>query len=325
MLVLQPENLQAFIAIAEEGQFVRAADRIGCAQSVVSKRLKRLEDQLGIRLVERNRRSKVDLTREGRQFLPSAQITLAQIEKAEAQGRNLAHGEAGTLRIGFVFSAIITGIMPNLVRAVHMALPGLEIVPVAMETPEQIAAICDDRLDLALVRPRPSYPAELLASCVHREGVCLALAANHPLAARDHIACADLAASRFIVPQFHEEVGLIDVIDRIVRIGKLAPPQITRTKDFITAAGLAAAGMGIAAVPVSLTALALEGLIYRPVTDLDASLELVLLWREGLPQAVVGILLAAGSRPHDTCFSVTNGEQPLRFPSETSFSPRLAR
>ena len=296
MPMLQPENLQAFIAIAEEGHFVRAADRIGCAQSVVSKRLKRLEDQLGIRLVARNRRRKVDITREGRQFLPSARMALAQMEKAEALGRRLANGEAGTLRIGFVFSAIMTGIMPNLVRAVHMALPGLEIVPIAMETPEQIAAISDGRLDLALVRPRPSYPAKVLASCVHREGVCLALAASHPLAARDDIACADLAASRVIVPQFREEVGLIDVIDQIVRIGKLAPPQIAHTKDFITAAGLAAAGMGIAAVPVSLASLALEGLTYRLVADLDARLELVLLWREGLPQAVVEILLEAGSR-----------------------------
>lgn len=202
------------------------------------------------------------------------------------------------MRIGFVFSAIMTGIMPNLVRAVHMALPGLENLPVAMETPEQIAAIGDGRLDLALVRPRPSYPdpAKVLASCVHREGVCLALAASHPLAARDDIACADLAASRFIVPQFREEVGLIDVIDQIVKIGKLAPPQIAHTKDFITAAGLAAAGMGIAAVPVSLASLVLEGLTYRSVADLDARLELVLLWREGLPQAVVEILLEAGSR-----------------------------
>lgn len=291
-MVLEPESLQAFVAIAEEGHFVRAADRIGCAQSVVSKRLKRLEDRLGVRLVARNRRSKVDLTSEGRQFLPSARAALAQMEKAQAHGRRLAHGEAGMLRIGFVFSAIMTGIMPDLVRAVRKALPGLEIVPVAMETPEQIASIGDDRIDVALVRPRPSYPAEVQARCVHREGVHLALAAGHPLAARDRIACADLAASHFIVPQFHEEVGLIDVIDRIVRIGRLAPPGIIRTKDFITAAGLAAAGMGIAAVPASLTALALKGLVYRPVTDLDARLELVLLWREGLPQGIAEILFA---------------------------------
>ena len=298
--VLEPVSLQAFIAVAEEEHFVRAGDRLGCAQSVVSKRLKRLEDQLGIRLVERNGRSKVSLTKEGRHFLPSAQMTLIQIEKAEAFGRRLAQGEAGTLRIGFVFSAIMTGVMPNLVRAVNMALPGLEIVPIAMETPEQIAAIGDDRLDLALIRPRPSYPAEAQASCVHREGVYVALAANHPLMARDRIACADLGSSRFIIPQFHEEVGLIDVIDRIVRIGKLAPPQITRTKDFITAAGLAAAGMGIAAVPASLTSLVLKGLIYRSVTDLDARLELVLLCRKGLPQTVIETITEAASLLCDT-------------------------
>ncbi|TAL03611.1 MAG: LysR family transcriptional regulator [Rhodospirillaceae bacterium] len=294
--MLEPESLLAFVAVAEEGHFVRAGDRMGCAQSVISKRLKRLEDQLGIRLVTRNRRSKVGLTREGLQFLPTARATLAQLEKAEVHGRRLAGGQAGALRIGFVFSAIMTGVMPDLIRALRVALPALEIVPIAMETPEQIVAIGDDRLDVALVRPRPSYPAETWAKCVHREGVQLALPAAHPLTARKRIACADLAANRFIVPQFREEAGLIDVIDRIVKIGKLPPPEVVRTKDFITAGGLAAAGTGVAVVPTSLTALALEGLVYRPIIDLDFRLELVLLCREGLPQAIAKVLRAAGTR-----------------------------
>lgn len=288
--VLEPDSLQAFVAIAEEGHFVRAADRLGCAQSVVSKRLKRLEDRIGTRLVARNKRSKVELTRSGQQFLPTARTALVQLEKAEARGRRIAGGQAGALRIGYVFSAIMTGVLPGLVRALRDAIPDLEIVPVAMETPEQIAAIGDERIDVAIVRPRPSYPEGVVASRAHREGVRVAIAADNPIARRKSIACADLADARFIVPQFLEEVGLIEVINRIVRIGRLPPPEITRTKDFITAAGLAAAGMGVAAVPASLTALQLAGLLYRPITDLDAAMDLVLLRREDLPPAITGVL-----------------------------------
>lgn len=295
--MLEPDSLQAFIAIAEEGHFVRASDRLGCAQSVVSKRLKRLEDRLGARLVARNKRSKVELTREGQQFLPTARTALAELERAEARGRRIAGGQAGVLRIGYVFSAIMTGVLPGLIRAVRGALPELEIVALAMETPEQIAAIDDGRVDVAIVRPRPSYPVGVAARRVHSEGVMLALTADNPLARRESIACADLAHARFIVPQFREEVGLIDMINRIARIGRLPPPEITRTTDFITAAGLAAAGMGVAAVPASLTALRLAGLLYRPITDLTAVMDLVLLCREDLPPTVAGVLAKARPGP----------------------------
>lgn len=295
--MLEPDSLQAFVAVAEEGHFVRAADALGCAQSVVSKRLKRLEDRIGVRLVARSKRSKVELTQAGQQFLPTAREILAQLAKAEARGRRIAGGQAGVIRIGYVFSAIMTGVLPGLIRVLRAKAPELEIVPVAMETPEQIAAIADERIDVAIIRSRPGYPAGITARVVHREGVRLALAADNALARQESIACADLAEARFIVPQFLEEVGLIDVINRIVRTGRLPPPEITRTKDFITAAGLAAAGMGVAAVPASLTALQLAGLLYRPISDLDAAMELVLLCRDDLPPVIADTLAQAPPGP----------------------------
>lgn len=288
--MLDPENLQAFVTLAEELNFVRAADRLSLAQSVISKRLMRLEDKVGARLISRNRRSKVDLTREGMQFLPLAKAALEHLEMVELRGRRIASGEAGALRIGYVFSAIMTGILPSLIRLVRSATPKVRIIPVAMETPEQIAAIGNERLDVAIVRPRPSYPKEVVARCVHREEVQLGLASDNPLAARALIACADLAGAQFIVPQFHEEVGLIDVINQIVRTGHLPAPNTICTKDFITAAGLAAADIGVAAVPRSLSSLKIGGLEYRPIVDLDASLELVLLNRPDLPPLIAGAL-----------------------------------
>ena len=120
----------------------------------------------------------------------------------------------------------------------------------------------------------------------------LGLASDNPLAARTRIACADLSDTQFIVPQFHEEVGLINVIHQIVRIGRLPEPSTIYTKDFITAAGLAAADIGVAAVPRSLSSLKIGGLEHRPIVDLDASLELVLLNRPDLPPLIAGALCA---------------------------------
>ena len=284
--MLDPEALQAFVTIASEGQFVRAADTLGCTQSAISKRLKRLEDQLGTRLIKRNKRSKVELTPEGVQFLQPARHMLAELDRVEETGRRIGLGELGSVRIGYVFSTIMTGVLPRLIRHFRDVLPDIEIVPSAMETPEQLSALDDGKLDIALVRPRPSYPLGAIAKAIHTENVVLAVPSESPLAGVNHLRCADLADSHFIVPQFHEEVGLIDVIGSIARTGRFSSPAVTKTSDFITTAGLVVAGMGVAPVPASLRTLILEGLTYVPITDLASTMTLVLLERPHLPRSV---------------------------------------
>lgn len=289
--MLEPDTLRAFVAVAELGHFVQAADRLDIAQSVVSKRLKRLEDQLGVRLVERGKRNRVYLTRAGELFLPEARGGLAALERTGQLGRMFARGEAGPVRIGFVFSAIMTGVLPRMIRALRTRLPDIEVQPTFLETPEQLSAVQDGRIDFGIVRPRPTYPEDVLASVIHSEGVVVAMSADHPLAGQSVIRARDIAVDRVIVPQFHEEVGLIDIIKDVAKAASASVPEIVRTADFITAAGLAAAGMGLVVAPRSLTRLALEGLCYRDVSDYKAVLELVLIRRADAPAAVRDLLL----------------------------------
>jgi DNA-binding transcriptional LysR family regulator len=291
--MLEPTHLSAFIAVAELGHFVRAADRLGVTQSVVSKRLQRLEDQLGMRLIERGKRSHVQLTRAGELFLAEAHGAIIGLQQTERRGRNIARGEAGPVLIAYVFSAIMTGILPGMVRALHAKLPDMEIHPSFLETPEQLVAIGEGKIDFGIARPRPSYPEGVTAHQVYSENVIVAMAADHPLAGRARLRVQDLAGNRFIVPQFHEEVGLIDIIRDIARAGGFAMPEIVRTADFITAAGLAASGIGIAAVPGSLEKLQLQGLQYRPIGDHFARLDLVLLHRRDSPAAAREALMSA--------------------------------
>lgn len=111
--MLDPDSLAAFIAIHNEGGFLAAANRLAIAQSVVSKRLLLLEDQLGVRLFDRDRRRRVVLTHEGEELLPAARATLVQLSAFQRQGQNIGNGQAGELRISYVFSAIITGVPPD--------------------------------------------------------------------------------------------------------------------------------------------------------------------------------------------------------------------
>lgn len=289
--MLEPDTLRAFVAVAELGHFVQAADRLDIAQSVVSKRLKRLEDRLGVRLVERGKRNRVYLTRAGELFLPEARGGLAALERTGQLGRMLARGEAGPVRIGFVFSAIMTGVLPRMIRTLRTRLPDIEVQPTFLETPEQLSAVQEGRIDFGIVRPRPTYPEDVLASVIHSEGVVVAMSADHPLAGQSVIRARDIAVDRVIVPQFHEEAGLIDVIKGVAKAASASVPEIVRTADFITAAGLAAAGMGLVVAPRSLMRLVLDGLCYRDVSDYRAVLELVLIRRADAPAAVRDLLL----------------------------------
>jgi DNA-binding transcriptional LysR family regulator len=285
--MLDPDGLRAFVTVAEHGHFVKAADLLGVTQSVVSKRLQRLEDQLGMRLIVRGKRAAVRPTREGELFLPQAKRAISELERIERVARNIGRGEVGPVRIGYVFSAILTGVLPRLIRSLRDSLPDIVVEPSSLETPEQLAAIADGRLDFGIVRPRPSYPAEVTAKRVHRERVMLAMAADNPLANLVRIKPAILSGVSFIVPQFHEEVGLIDIIRDLARMGHFAIPDIIPTRDFISAAGFAAAGMGVAVVPSSLGRLDLDGVVYREVDGHDGWLDLMLVSRADAPAAAV--------------------------------------
>lgn len=288
--MIDPESLKAFVAVAELQHFVLAADRLGVAQSVVSKRLKRLEDQIGTRLVDRGKRNKVRLTRPGELFLPEAHAGIAALERTEALGRKFGRGTAGPVRIGYVFSAIMAGVLPDILRLLRSHLPELEVEPVSLETPEQISAVDDGKIDFGIIRPRPTYPVGTLARTIHAEDVVVAFAPDHFLAGVHLLRARDVVEHRIIVPQFHEEVGLIDIIRGVARTAGSPLPPIQQTTDFITAAGLAASGTGIAIAPRSLARLNLHNLCFRDISDHRARLELVLIARSDMPSAISNVL-----------------------------------
>lgn len=295
--MIEPDGLAAFVAIAETGSFSRAADRLGIAQSVVSKRLKRLEDQLGTTLVDRSARHAVRLTRVGAVYLDEAREALAGLDRAARIGQAMGRGSAGPLRIGAIFSAALDGSLDRALTALHVALPAMQIDLHMLETPEQLAALSDGRLDLGFVRPRPSWPASCRARPVHREPLRLALAATHPLARRERLAAADCARDRFIIPQFREQVGLLEPLERLALRGGFALGEVTRTGDYVSAACLAAAGHGIALAPAALGRLALPGLVMRSLADFDATLETVMVSRRDAPAACLATLDQAMTEP----------------------------
>lgn len=288
--MLDSRQLQAFVAVAETLHFGRAADRLERAQSVLSRQLRDLEQQLGTRLLHRGRRSAVSLTHAGEALLAESRIALGQLERAAVTARRAGRGEIGRLAVGYVASAALTGILAQRLGDFRTARPEVEVELSAMETPRQLTALAEGGLDIGFLRPRSSYPEGIDTQVVHREGLLLAVAARHPRA-HGQIKPSQLAQERFVLPQFDEQDGFEGHLAALARAGNFQPGPVLRVRDFITAVTLAAAGYGVALVPRSVTSLSLTGVVYRPISGFEASAELAVAWRRNNTSAVVRVFV----------------------------------
>lgn len=153
----------------EDLHFGRIADRLGFAQSVLSDLIRRLETDLGVRLLNRNKRAAVSLTDAGQIFLREARLALLQLERAKTVGRLAARGEVGNVSLGYVGSAVSTGVLPAALRAFRIERPEVDMHITLMETPRQLECLRERRLDVGLLRSRSQYPDGVTATVVKRE------------------------------------------------------------------------------------------------------------------------------------------------------------
>lgn len=287
--MIEVRALTMFLALAEELHFGRTADRLGVAQSVLSSQILRIEDRIGIRLFERGRRSAVTLTTAGRTFLAEARLAVTQLERAERIGRMVGRGEAGPVRIGFVMSAALGGFLTRALAAIRKELPAIEVHAGTMDSPDQIAAVSDGRLDLGFIRPRLAYPDNVEARAIHLDDMLVVLSEEHPLTAKARVSSADLANETFIYPRFPDADRFAEIV------GKLsgAPRDDTRnmiTRDFVTAISLAAAGYGVVVAPRSIGSLGIDGVALRDLTDNEERVALTLISRRSWNPTLMAVL-----------------------------------
>jgi DNA-binding transcriptional LysR family regulator len=268
--MLDSHPLRCFVAVARELHFGRAADRLQLAQSALSRQVQALERELGVRLLNRGRRSAITLTEAGMALLGEAQLAIQQLDRAEATARRAARGEIGRLEIGYVVSAALSGVLPRTLERFRALRPDVQVQLVAMETPRQLEALRSGLLDVGFLRPRPTYPAGVRASIVHRDSLLLAVAADHPLARR-RVTLTALAREDFIVPQFDESAGFAEHLAALAERGGFEPRIAHRVRDFIAAMAMAAAGYGVVLAPASLASISMRKVVCRNIEGYQGS------------------------------------------------------
>ena len=279
---MELRHLRYFVAVAEELHFGRAALRLRMAQPPLSQQIQALEEELGARLFDRNRR-KVELTAAGEALLPEARDILARAGDLGRLARAAAGGEAGRLDIAFTGSVPFTEIMPRILRAFRHRFPDVRVSLREMSTGSQIEAMAEGRLDIGFARPSASnLPPGVSSRLILREPLVLALPSDHPLAGRAAVTMAEVAGQGLVMNPRHIGTGLYDKISQLCAAAGFAPRIAVEAHQMSTMIRLVGAGLGLAIVPQTMCRVGFDGIAYAGIDTPEAFIDLLLIHRDGI-------------------------------------------
>lgn len=291
-------DLQAFLAVAEELHFGRAAERLHMAQPPLSNRIRRLERELHLSLFERSTRN-CRLTDAGARLLDPARRAVRQFQAVADAAAAIASGEAGRVRLGFA-GASSQRALPLLTRAVRQAHPGIELV-LRSQTYGHMALdmLESGELDLAFVRLPLGRPT-LQARVVEVERLVCALPDGHPLAAAGSVALKDLASDDFVSLSADLGSMLQDMMVRLCLESGFRPRIVQRAPDSSTVLALVAAGAGVTITLDSVCPVQSVGVVYPPLHGVsDDRVLAALAWRadDDSPSLRTVLAVAEGALP----------------------------
>ncbi|MFV0265397.1 MAG: LysR substrate-binding domain-containing protein [Kluyvera sp.] len=287
-------HLRYFLAVAEEGHFGRAAERLHIVQPALSMQIKALEEELGGPLLVRTSR-KVELTDAGRLLLDEARRTLAQVEHARQTVQRSIRGEIGRVRVGFAGNAVFSGTLTRDLRAFRHAYPDAELVVREIPPLLQADALLTGQLDIAYTPDHDKiHHPELVAQRIGIWRRQVAMAADHPLAAQTSLTVAMLDEEPLIFYDAHgADEALYTTLSAM--LGH-APRIVHETASTLSVLALAAAGQGLALIPEPLMNVSIPGLVYRPLDVPALSANLMLVSREKENNGAIRAFLTLAQR-----------------------------
>jgi DNA-binding transcriptional LysR family regulator len=298
---MELRHLHYFVVVAEELHFRRAAERLHIAQPSVSQQVRRLEDELGVRLFERNRRG-VTLTPAGAVLLDEARLTLAQAARAAERAREAGAGERGRLRVNLTRSSP-GGLAGEIVDAYRARYPEVQLELDVGQTSTHAEQLRRGTIDIAFVRP-PLLDSELEEIELGREPLVCVLPRGHRLARERLVKREDLVGEPLVWwPRQHGPGAWEDMLTGVY--GENGWPESFRTEpeeERILSA--VAGGAGVSFIMLERSRwLKVPGAIYRRFAPPEPTVGIGLAWRRGNSLAVVdrfrelAVEMAAVRRP----------------------------
>jgi DNA-binding transcriptional LysR family regulator len=274
---MELRHLRYFIAVAENSGFARAARLLHVSQSAISEQIRDLESELGVQLFNRKNR-RIRLTGHGDQFLDDARAVVATADKAAANARKSLRGEIGTLTIGFFVGGTGT-FFPRLIKEFRRRFEGVQVSLVELAPAMQHQALQAGVIDIGFTRPvQPADAPFLRSEHFQTERLCAVLLKSHRLAKKPRVHIRELAEERFIL---NDRKYSPAVFDKVIALCAEAgySPRISATATVSPGIlALVEAGEGVAILPQGARALSGQELVFVPLADRTAFIDMVIAW-----------------------------------------------
>jgi DNA-binding transcriptional LysR family regulator len=265
---MELRHLRYFVAVAEELNFTRAAANLRLAQPSLTRQIHNLEDELGVRLLDRTR-NQVSLTEEGKSFLVDARRLVAlSLESVKAVQR-FSRGESAQLNLGYLFKFNFD-LLPATLATFYQTCPEIAVNLFDMSPAEQLRALDGRKIDLGFVGLRPAVVGRNMAAlswqCVAHHNVVAILPARHPLAKKSSVKISDLKPLFFVAMSEQTHPGSRDWLAGLCHHAGFTPRIL---QDVDLESGLmtfVAEGLGVTLAREQIKNLLHAGVVFRPLT-----------------------------------------------------------
>jgi DNA-binding transcriptional LysR family regulator len=255
-------RLQYFVAVAQERNFTRAAERLHVAQPALSRQVRLLERELGVELLHRTTHE-FELTEAGEFLLERGPALLTAADELWRNARTYGTGERGEVRVAYGASASYET-APQLVQALTARHPGIAITTEVKSVSQIIAGVAEGSIDVGVVRCPEAVP-ELVTRTIRREPQGLLLRADHRLASRPAVKLSDLADETLALHPRDANPGHYDAVVELCREHGFEPRILVRTLSFDLAYSPILRGEAVSIVGESSRVGLPDGLCWLPV------------------------------------------------------------
>lgn len=288
--MISTRQLRYFVEIADSGSFSAAAERLFVAQSALSRQIKELEGQLATPLFERTARQP-RLTAAGSAFLPRARSLLVDLDKAGRLASEIGQGLRGSLRLSHSSTVPLSGALLARLSDYLQGNPGVSMEIAQASSEAQLEELAEGRLELGLLRlPVLRQHEGLCVVPLFEEPLLLAVAADHPLAARERVHVRDLRDEAFISIPHRQRGGLSYLSAELCLREGFFPRAARVVSRKTTQLQLIQAGFGVALLPQCMRDIAPAGLRWVALADEGCTSTVALAYRRDAGPLVQQVL-----------------------------------
>jgi len=273
-LRVELRHLRYFVSVAEALNFRAAAASLHVSAPALSKQIKDLETELGVRLLDRDTQ-RVRLTGSGAVLLTEARSILAHAQRAAAMVREAEQGRCGRLAIGTI-GRTLAPFLPRCLATFRTRFPEVHVELMELDYAEQFAALAAGTLDLGFMPGHVPFPpkSHYQREVILRTPLLAVLAKDHPLARHRRVSLASLAGERLLVLEKTKTSVSVEHARNLCLSRGLVPREITEVKGFPALIALVAARQGVSLLGFETSVASAPGVVLRPLPDQGPDLEL---------------------------------------------------